>query len=58
MYDRNPNSDWVGAAVTAALGSGIVTSFAVSQGQHPLIALGIKGFAVAVALVCQRLGLV
>ncbi|MBW4496536.1 MAG: hypothetical protein KME26_26350 [Oscillatoria princeps RMCB-10] len=58
MYDRNSNSDLVGAAVTAALGAGIVTSFAVSQGQHPLIALGITGLAVAVALVCQRLGLV
>jgi hypothetical protein len=33
------------------LGAGIVTSFAVSQGQHPLVALGITGIAVIVALI-------
>ena len=58
MYNKNSDKDWVGAAVTAALGAGIVTSFAVSQGQHPLIALAITGFSVVVALVCRELGLI
>ena len=53
MYDRS-KKDWVSAAVTAGLGAGIVTSFAVSQGQHPAIALGITGFAIVAALVVDH----
>jgi len=48
----------VTAAITAGLGAGIVTSFAVSQGQHPLVALQITIVAVLVALLCDRLGLI
>lgn len=55
MYKKNSNTDLLGAAVTAALGAGIVTSFAVSQGQNPLIALGITGLAVAIALMYDSL---
>lgn len=58
MYNKNSDRDWLGAAVTAALGAGIVTSFAVSQGQHPLVALAITGFSVIVALLCRELGLI
>ena len=58
MYNKNSDKDWLGAAVTAGLGAGIVTSFAVSQGQHPLIALAITGFSVLVALLCSELGLI
>ncbi|XGB39235.1 MAG: hypothetical protein LVT47_14475 [Cyanobacteria bacterium LVE1205-1] len=43
--------DWVSATLTAALGAGIITSFAVSQGQHPLVALGITSFPRIAALV-------
>ncbi|MCT7950005.1 hypothetical protein NG798_09425 [Ancylothrix sp. C2] len=56
MYRKN-TSDLATAVVTAALGAGIVTSFAVNQGQHPLIALAITGLAVAITLVCDRAGL-
>ncbi|WP_178381600.1 hypothetical protein [[Phormidium ambiguum] IAM M-71] len=58
MYNKNSNKDMVTAAITAGLGAGIVTSFAVSQGQHPLVALQITVFAVLVALLCDRLGLI
>ncbi len=58
MYDKNSNKDLLGGVVAAALGAGVVCAFAVSQGQHPLIALQITGLAVIVALVCDRLGLV
>lgn len=58
MYNKNSNKDMVTAAITAGLGAGIVTSFAVSQGQHPLVALQITIFAVLVALLCDRLGLI
>ena len=58
MYKNRSNRDPLVAAVTAALGAGIVTSFAVSQGQHPLTALGITLFAALVAMIFDRAGLV
>ncbi|MBW4651879.1 MAG: hypothetical protein KME20_02295 [Kaiparowitsia implicata GSE-PSE-MK54-09C] len=53
MY-KNTGKDWVGAAVTATLGAGAVTTFAISQGQHPLMALGITAFAVSAALIVDH----
>lgn len=53
MYDKS-KKDWVSAAVTAGLGAGVVTSFAVSQGQNPAIALGITGFAIVAALIIDH----
>lgn len=58
MYNKNTDRDLLGAALTAALGAGIVTSFAVSQGQHPLIALGITLIAALFAAFCHLQGLV
>ena len=55
MYDKNSQGDLLTAAVTAGLGAGVVTSFAVSQGQNPLIALGITGFSVVAALLFDYL---
>ncbi|MEA5511458.1 hypothetical protein VB715_16925 [Crocosphaera sp. UHCC 0190] len=48
MYNKNTDKDLVAAGLTAALGAGIVTSFAVGQGQDPLLALGIT----AIAAIC------
>lgn len=61
MYNRKSPRDRLAAycerlfapAVTAALGAGIITSFAVSQGQHPLVALTITALAVLVALASE-----
>lgn len=50
MYNKDSQKDWLTAAITAALGAGIVTSFAIGQGQHPLLALSITGLATVVAL--------
>lgn len=50
MYDNQPKKDWVNAAMTAALGAGIVTTVAVGQGQNPFLALGITGFATVAAV--------
>lgn len=58
MFNKNSDKDLVSAVVTAGLGAGVVTTFAVSQGQHPLVALQITIFAVLVALLCDRLGLI
>ncbi|MBD1911126.1 MULTISPECIES: hypothetical protein [unclassified Leptolyngbya] len=53
MY-KNTRKDWVSAALTASLGAGIATTFAVSQGQNPLIAIGITAFATVAALVIDH----
>ncbi|MEB3358747.1 MAG: hypothetical protein VKK04_18620 [Synechococcales bacterium] len=54
MYNKNTNKDWLSTIVTAGLGAGIVTSFAVGQGQDPLIAGSITVFAIAAAIVLDR----
>lgn len=58
MYNKNTNKDLVGALVTAGLGAGIVTSFAVSQGQNPLVALAITGIAALGAVLVDRAGII
>jgi integral membrane sensor domain MASE1 len=54
MY-RPGERDWPAALVTAGLGAGVVTSLAVVQGQHPLVALGITLFAAVMAVVVDEL---
>jgi len=55
MFNHDSNSkDYVAGALSAALGAGVVTSFAVAQGQNPLIALAITAFAAAAALLFDR----
>ncbi|MEC4895115.1 MAG: hypothetical protein SAL07_17830 [Oscillatoria sp. PMC 1051.18] len=58
MYNKKTDKDLLGAALTASVGAGIVTSFAVSQGQHPLIALAITGIATLFAVICYKSGVV
>lgn len=55
MYNKNSQGGLLTAAVTAGLGAGVVTSFAVSQGQNPLVALGITAFSAVAALLCDAL---
>lgn len=50
MYNKNTQKDWWTAAITAALGAGVITTLAVSQGQSPLTGLAITGVATAAAL--------
>ncbi|MDJ0687584.1 MAG: hypothetical protein QNJ41_03655 [Xenococcaceae cyanobacterium MO_188.B32] len=54
MYNKNTNKDLVSAGLTAGLGAGIVTSFAVSQGQNPLIALAITVIAALFGVICHQ----
>ncbi|HEY9863915.1 hypothetical protein [Planktothrix paucivesiculata] len=56
MNPKPSQRDPLESAVTAALGAGVATSFAVSQGQSPWVALGITAFAVIVTLICDRAG--
>ena len=39
----------------AALGAGVITSFAVSQGQNPFVGLGITVFAAIAAVLIDHL---
>ena len=47
---HNVPKDWVSAIGIAALGAGVITSFAVAQGQNPLVALAITAFAAVSAV--------
>jgi L-cysteine desulfidase len=58
MYKKNTDKDLVTAALTAALGAGIVTSWAVNQGQHPLVALSITAFAALCGVICHQFDLI
>ena len=50
MYDKNTDKDLIGAGLTAGLGGGIVTSFAVGLGQHPIIAIVITAIVAMVGV--------
>ncbi|MEY3867891.1 MAG: hypothetical protein ACRCT1_10530 [Microcoleaceae cyanobacterium] len=54
MYHKNSHQELLTAFVTAGLGAGIITSFAISQGQHPLVGIGITAFAAVAAIICDR----
>ncbi|HIK38182.1 MAG: hypothetical protein NZ901_10895 [Geminocystis sp.] len=50
--------DLVSAALTAAIGAGIVTSYAVGQGQNPLVALAITIFSALLAVIIYQADLI
>ncbi|MEL6350203.1 MAG: hypothetical protein AAFR58_00400 [Cyanobacteria bacterium J06627_28] len=52
---NNFRKDWIGSLVIAALGAGVITSFAVNQGQNPFTGLGITAFAALFAVVLDSL---
>lgn len=54
----SPQSDLLNTIAISGVGAGIVTSFAVSQGQSPLVALLITVVATSFAVVCHRSGLI
>ncbi|WP_171971692.1 hypothetical protein [[Limnothrix rosea] IAM M-220] len=58
MYNGGTKKDYLQAALVAGLGAGVATSFAVSQGQNPLIALAITLMASVFAMVCHRYDLI
>lgn len=53
MYNKNTDKDLIGAGLIAGLGAGVVTSFAVGQGQHPMIGLLITAIAVILGVACR-----
>ena len=53
MY-KNQSKDLLGSLAVAALGAGVITTFAVSQGQSPWLAMGITLFAAIAAVIFDR----
>jgi len=56
MFQKKFDQDSLTAVVTALVGAGTATSFAVAQGQSPWTAMGITIFSASLALLCDRLG--
>ncbi|MGB2924661.1 MAG: hypothetical protein WBB82_05135 [Limnothrix sp.] len=54
MYNGNTEKDYLQAGLVAGLGAGVATSFAVVQGQNPLIALTITLMAATFAMICHK----
>ncbi len=57
MNNSSP-SDLLNTIAIAGVGSGLVTSFAVSQGQSLVTALLVTLIATSFAVICRRAGLV
>ena len=58
MYRNKSDRSLLDAALPAAIGAGVVTSFAIGQGQHPAIAISITFVATLFAIVCHQYDLV
>ncbi|MGD1899250.1 MAG: hypothetical protein ACFB16_20160 [Phormidesmis sp.] len=52
---NNLRKDWLVSLVIAALGAGVITSFAVNQGQNPFIGLGITAISALFAVTLDSL---
>ncbi len=58
MYNNKSDLSLLDVAMPAAIGAGIVTSFAIFQGQHPAIAIAITAIATLFAVICHQFDLV
>jgi hypothetical protein len=58
MYKSKFGRSLFDVALPAALGAGVVTTFAIAQGQHPAIALGITAISTTFVVVCYRFDLI
>lgn len=58
MYRNKSERSLLDVAVPTAIGAGVVTSFAIAQGQHPAIAIGITALVTVFAVVCERCDLI
>jgi small neutral amino acid transporter SnatA (MarC family) len=57
MYKSKSGRTLLDVAMPAAIGAGVVTSFAISQGQHPAMAIGITLISTTFAVMCYRFDL-
>jgi small neutral amino acid transporter SnatA (MarC family) len=58
MYRNRSDRSLFDVAMPAAIGAGVVTSFAIAQGQHPAIAIAITAISTIFAIICHQLDLV
>jgi hypothetical protein len=58
MYNNKSQHSLLDAAIPSAIGAGVVTSFAMSQGQHPALAIGITILVTLFAVICDRSNLI
>jgi uncharacterized membrane protein len=58
MYNNKSQHSLFDAAIPAAVGAGVVTSFAMSQGQHPALAIAITMLVTLFAVICDRFNLI
>lgn len=56
--NNQEKKDLLTAGLTAAVGAGIITSFAVTQGQNPLIATAITIISALCAVLCYQADLI
>jgi len=52
---QQSGKDWVSSLLIAALGAGVITSFAVGLGQSPLDGIGITAIAATIAVIIDAL---
>ena len=57
MYRNRSGHSLFDVAMPAVLGSGVVTTFALSQGQDPAIAIAITVVSTIFAVICHRFDL-
>ncbi|AFY94314.1 hypothetical protein [Chamaesiphon minutus] len=58
MYKSKSGRTLLDVAMPAAIGAGVVTTFAISQGQHPAMAIGITAISTIFTVVCYRFDLI
>jgi small neutral amino acid transporter SnatA (MarC family) len=58
MYKNKSQQSLFDVAMPAMIGAGVVTTLAISQGQHPAMALTITGISTAFAVICHRFNLI
>jgi small neutral amino acid transporter SnatA (MarC family) len=58
MYKNRSGYSLFDIAMPAVLGAGVVTTFAISQGQHPAIAVSITVISTIFAVICHKFDLV
>jgi small neutral amino acid transporter SnatA (MarC family) len=58
MYRNRSGYSLFDVAMPAVLGAGVVTTFAMSQGQDPVIAITITAISAIFAVICHRFDLI
>jgi small neutral amino acid transporter SnatA (MarC family) len=58
MYRNRSGYSLFDVAMPAVIGAGVVTTFAMSQGQHPAMAIAITAISAIFAVICHRFDLV